>query len=71
MAVLHVYGEIVRSEVLVAVNMKMAVFLNVAPCTLVEIYQHFDPEGGMSRFFRKFNTFLSVHLASHPRRQKY
>jgi hypothetical protein len=49
-----------------AVNMKITVFWNVALCTLVEIYQRFDPEARMSRSFRKVNTFLS----SHPRRQK-
>jgi hypothetical protein len=66
MAVLHVYGETVRCEVLVALNMKVTVFWNMAPYAVVR----FDPEGGMNRFFRKVDKFLSVYLVSHPRRQE-
>jgi hypothetical protein len=34
-------GKLVEFEVLTAVRMKMAVFWVVAPCSLVEVYQHF------------------------------
>jgi hypothetical protein len=44
----------VRFEVLMAASMKMAVFLDVAPCILVEVY---------------FGKFLPDYKAQQPRRQ--
>jgi hypothetical protein len=38
--------EPVRFQVLTVVNMKMAVFWVVAPCSLVEVYHHFRGDGG-------------------------
>jgi hypothetical protein len=35
------YKGLVGFEVLMAVSMKMVVFWVVAPCSLVEVYQHF------------------------------
>jgi hypothetical protein len=36
----------VRSEVITAASMKMAVFLDVAPCSLVEIDRRFSSDDG-------------------------
>jgi hypothetical protein len=44
-------------EVLTAVSMKIAVFWVVAPCSLVEVYQRYNPEDSNLHTVRLFNFF--------------
>jgi hypothetical protein len=63
----------VRFEVLTAVSTKMAVFWVVAPCSLVEVYQHFrgpcclHHQGSMDLW--NIGKILPHYMALQPRRQ--
>jgi hypothetical protein len=69
---------LVRFQVLTAASMKIIVFWDVAPCSLIEVYQrfrgtycihHHSPDDGGSKHLRNVGKFLPDYTAQHPRRQ--
>jgi hypothetical protein len=73
-----IHSNIVRTDVLMAVNMKNTVIWDVTPCNLVRVYRRFggtvsssgplfDFKCGSSIFFRNVSKFLPDYSLVHPR----
>jgi hypothetical protein len=64
--------KMVRFQVLTAASMKMAIFWDVAPCSLVEVYRRFSGACCLhhqGKHLWNVGKLLPDYTAQHPRRQ--